>query len=427
MNKFKKIINFDIKDFNLIGQEEETAVKEVIKSKCLSKFLGESTQDFFGGQKVKLFEKKIANFYNVKYAVTVNSWTSGLVCAIGAIDIEPGDEVITSSWTMCATATAILHWNAIPIFADIDYKDFTLDPLSVKKNITKKTKAILTVDIFGKSSNINELKKIAKKYNLKLICDSAQSPYSYYSDKKLTGTLADVGGFSFNYHKHITTGEGGVLVTNSKKIYQKLTLIRNHGEAVIGKFKFRKVSLLNILGHNFRMGEIEAAIGIEQLKKLKKRVRKLHFLANKLIKGLSNLDGLILPEINKKIKHSFYVFPIIIDLKKIKLKRKIIIKKLKQYGLTCISSGYQNVHLLPMYQKKIAYGSKGFPWNSIFSRKNISYKKGICPKAEELNDKSFMALSFSSKNIDEKLIHLFIECFFQVWKDLKLPFKKNYQ
>lgn len=425
MNKFKKIIKFDIKDFNLIGREEEIAAAKVIKSKCLSKFLGEYSKDFFGGKKVRLFEKKLADFYNVKYAVTVNSWTSGLVCAIGAIDIEPGDEVITSPWTMCATSTAILHWNAIPIFADIDRTDFTLDVLSVEKNITKKTKAILTVDIFGKSSNIDELRKIAKKYNLKLICDSAQSPFSYYSNNKLTGTLADVGGFSFNYHKHITTGEGGVLVTNSKKIYQKLILIRNHGEAVIGKFKFRKVSLTNVLGHNFRMGEIEAAIGIEQLKKLKNRVKRLHFLANKLICGLSNIDGLVLPKTNKIIKHSFYVFPIIIDLKKINIKRQIIIKKLKQYGLSCISSGYQNIHLLPIYQKKIAYGSKGFPWNSAFSRKGISYKKGICPNAEELNDKSFIALSFSSKNINEKLIDLFKDCFVQVWIDLKLPFKKN--
>ncbi len=421
MKKGQKIIKNKIEEFNLIGSEEINAARKVVKSKCLSKFLGESLEDYFGGPKVRSFEKQICNFYKVKYSILVNSWTSGLVAAIGSLDLEPGDEVITSPWTMCASATSILQWNAIPIFADIKKNDFTLDPVSVEKNITKKTKAILTVDVFGKSSDMKALKKIANKYKLKIISDSAQSPYSYFN-KKLTGTLADVGGYSFNYHKHITTGEGGVLVTNSKKIYQKLALIRNHGEAVVDKFK--GVSLVNVLGNNFRLGEIESAIGIEQLKKLKKRVKKIHILANKFINLLSDLDGLILPKKSKVVDNSYYVFPIVLDLQKIKVPRDKIILNLKKKGLNCVHGGYRNVHLLPIYQKKIAYGSKGFPWTADFSRKNISYKKGICPNAEELNDKSFIAISFSSIDINQNLISLFSKCFHEVWKELKLPFKR---
>ena len=417
----KKIINFKIKEFNLLGNEEVLAASKVVKSKSLSKFLGESTEDYFGGPKVRSFEKKLSKFYNVKHAIVVNSWTSGLVAAVGSLDLEPGDEVITSPWTMCASATSILQWNAIPIFADIKKDDFTLDPVSVEKNITSKTKAILTVDIFGKSSDFTSLSKIARKYNLKIISDSAQSPFSYYK-KKLTGTLADVGGYSFNYHKHITTGEGGVLVTNSKKIFKKIALIRNHGEAVIEKFK--GVSLTNVLGHNFRMGEIEAAIGIEQLKKLRKRVQKIYNLANKFIGYLDDLDGIILPTKKNNIDNSYYVFPIVLDLNKIKISREKIILALKKKGMSCVHGGYRNVHLLPMYQKKIAYGSKGFPWNSNFSRKKISYKKGICPNAEELNDKSFIAIAFSSIDVNENLIKLFAKCFYEVWQELNLPFKK---
>ena len=132
MKKKQKIIKKQIKEFNLIGREEVLAANEVVRSKTLSKFLGESMEDYFGGPKVRLFEKKY-EFYKVKHAILVNSWTSGLIAAIGSLDLEPGDEVITSPWTMCASATSILQWNAIPIFADIKKNDFTLDPVSVEK------------------------------------------------------------------------------------------------------------------------------------------------------------------------------------------------------------------------------------------------------------------------------------------------------
>ena len=182
--------------------------------------------------------------------------------------------------------------------------------------------------------------------------------------------------------------------------------------------------MVNVLGNNFRLGEIESAIGIEQLKKLKKRVKKIHILANKFINLLSDLDGLILPKKSKVVDNSYYVFPIVLDLQKIKVPRDKIILNLKKKGMNCVHGGYRNVHLLPIYQKKIAYGSKGFPWTADFSRKNISYKKGICPNAEELNDKSFIAISFSSIDINQNLISLFSKCFHEVWKELKLPFKR---
>jgi len=226
----KKVITEKYKKYNSIGVEELAAAKSVVESGVLSKFLGCWDPDFYGGSKVQEFERAWQKYFKVKYAVSVNSWTSGLIAAIGAIDIEPGDEIIVSPWTMCASATAILHWNAIPVFADIEKETFNICPNSVLKNISKYTKAILAIDIFGHSCDLDSLQKIADEYNLKLITDSAQSPGSLYKGK-YTGTRSDVGGYSLNYHKHIQTGEGGVIVTNDKKIYEKLQLIRNHAEA----------------------------------------------------------------------------------------------------------------------------------------------------------------------------------------------------
>ena len=213
----EKIIKNDLEKYNSIGEEEKKAVLEVLDSGELSRFLGCWDDDFFGGVKVREFEKNCASFFGVKHVVTVNSWTSGLICALGAIGIEPGDEVIVTPWTMCATATAILHWNAIPVFADIEEDTFNLNPLDVERKITNRTRAILAADIFGHSCNVEELLKISSKYNLKLVTDSAQSPGAMHNGR-VTGTASHVGGFSLNYHKHIHTGEGVILVTNDDQI-----------------------------------------------------------------------------------------------------------------------------------------------------------------------------------------------------------------
>ena len=171
-----KHIKKSLKKYAPIGEEEVAAAKSVVESGVLSQFIGGWDKDFLGGPKVKEFERACEDYFNVKHAVTVNSWTSGLIAAVGAIGIEPGDEIIVTPWTMCASATAIIMWNAIPVFADIDQYTFNLDPQSVIDNITPKTKAIMAVDIFGQSSDIESLRKIADDHNLKIIGDTAQAP-----------------------------------------------------------------------------------------------------------------------------------------------------------------------------------------------------------------------------------------------------------
>ncbi len=411
----QKLIKRKFKYYNSISKEELNAATKVIKSGKLSKYVGEWSKEFYGGQKVNQFEKECKKFFRVKYAVAVNSWTSGLIASVGAIDTEPGDEIILSPWTMSACAMAIIHWNAIPVFADIEEETFNIDPNSIIKKISKKTRAIMAIDIFGHPHNFNEIKKIAKKYKLKIITDTAQAPFTFYNNK-LSGAFGDVGGFSLNHHKHIHTGEGGIIVTNNKKIYHKLILIRNHGESVV-KDKNQK-DIVNIIGYNFRLGEIESAIGIEQLKKLPKIVKRRQEIAKKITDGIKDLKGIRTPIVKKKSTHAYYIYPILLKEKEIKIKREKIVNALQKEGLEGLSNGYVNLHLLPIFQKKIAYGRKGFPWKTNFYKKNINYSKGICPVAEKLNEKYFIGYQMCMFELSNKEINIFIKTFKKVWDNL---------
>ena len=412
-----KTIEKPFKRYNSIGQEEIKAANGVLESGVLSQFLGCWGEDFYGGPKVQEFERQCESFFGVKHAITVNSWTSGLVAAVGAIGIEPGDEVIVSPWTMCASATAILHWNAIPVFADIESETFCLDPVSVEANITPYTKAIIAVDIFGHSADIDALMAIAKKHGLKVITDTAQAPGTYYKGKQ-AGTLTHVGGYSLNYHKHIHTGEGGILVTDDDDIAERLRLIRNHAEAVVGDKGVTNLS--NMVGHNFRLGEIECAIGIEQLKKLNGIVANRQLVAEKLSHGLSNLPGLRLPVVKPDCTHAYYMYPMDLDVELLGVTRENIIKALEAEGVLGLIGGYANLHLLPMYQKKIAYGTNGFPWNSNICHRDVSYEKGICPVAEKLHESSYLGFLMCMYELSDEDVDLMIEAFHKVWDQMSI-------
>ncbi|MEG4247517.1 DegT/DnrJ/EryC1/StrS family aminotransferase [Microcoleus sp. Pol10D4] len=410
-----KFIQTTFKRYNSIGTEEVIAAKQVIESGVLSQFLGTWHEDFYGGPKVQEFERACESYFGVKNAVTVNSWTSGLVAAVGALSIEPGDEVIVSPWTMCASATAILHWNAIPVFADIEPETFTLDPKSVEANITPYTKAIMAVDIFGHSADMEALMAIASKYNLKVISDSAQAPGAMYKGK-YAGTVAHIGGYSLNYHKHIHTGEGGILVTNDDELAERMRLIRNHAEAVVQDKGV--TNLTNMIGYNFRLGEIECAIGIEQLKKLATLVESRQQLADRLSLGLQELAGLRVPIVKSDCTHAYYVYPLVLDVNLLGVKRDKIWEALQAEGVP-VARHYQNLHLLPMYQQKIAYGSQGFPWTSEICHREVNYARGICPVAEELNDTSYLSIGMCVYDLTNDDIDLIIGAFKKVWNSLE--------
>jgi perosamine synthetase len=410
-----KTVRKPLRHYNSIGEEEVAAAKAVVESGVLSQYLGCWDPDFLGGPKVREFESLCRDRFGVKHAVTVNSWTSGLIAAVGAIGIEPGDEVIVTPWTMCASATAILHWNALPVFADIEPDTFCLDPASVEARITPHTKAILAVDIFGQSADMDALLDCAKRHGLKVISDTAQAPGVYYKGRR-AGTLAHVGGYSLNYHKHIHTGEGGILVTDDDEIANRAQLIRNHAEAVVGDKG--DGDLTNMIGYNFRLGEIESAIGVEQLRKLERLVADRQRVAERLSAGLRELPGLRTPVVRPGCTHAYYMYPMILDVEELGVSRGRIFDALAAEGVMGLAKGYQNVHLLPMYQQKIAYGRRGFPWTAEFCRRDIDYRKGICPVAEKLHDSTYLGFELCVHQLDEPEVDSIVAAFRKVWAQL---------
>ena len=406
-----------------IGEEEFKKVEEVFKSGTFSRFLGCWHEDFFGGNQVQALEKEWAEFFNVKHAIAVNSATSALYCAVGAIGIEPFDEVIVSPYTMCASATAPLIYNAIPVFADVEADCFCLDIKAVEKKITSKTKAIIVVDIMGQVYN-QEINELARKYDLKVIEDCAQAPYAKFGEK-FAGTLANIGIYSLNYHKHIHSGEGGILVTDNAELANKLRLIRNHAEAVVEAKG--EVDLVNMIGFNYRMTEIEAAICREQLKKLPELVLERIKNVKYLEKELAKIPCLKMPKIRANSTHVYYQHAILFDEKIAGVHRDKFVEAVKAELMPItlretegikVGSGYvKPLYFLPMFQNKIAYGKNGFPWS--MAGKEYDYSKGICPVTEDLHYNKLITHEYMRPGMTKEDLDDVIEAFNKVWENIE--------
>lgn len=368
--------------YNTLGEEERSAVNSVLDKGILSKFLGTWSPDFYGGECVQRLERAWESYFEISYAVSVNSATSGLYAAVGAAGVGPGDEVIVSPYTMTASASAAIVYGAVPVFADIDPDTFCITAKTIRERLTPYTKAIIVVDIFGCPAEFDEIMKLANEYNLIVIEDCAQAPGAKYKNR-YAGTLAHMGVFSLNYHKTIHCGEGGVVVTHSKEFAERLQLIRNHGEVVV---KNKGVTnLVNMVGFNYRMTEIEAAIAYEQLKKLPElvslRQNNAQYLADHLV-GISGVEVPVLPDY---IEHGYYVFPVKLNLDGLGCSRDDFVNALRAEGVS-VGAGYvEPIYLQPMYQDKIAFGDKGFPFKGAHYLGDVDYRKGICPVTESMH------------------------------------------
>lgn len=416
--KGKPILKKSLPPYNSFGKEEERAVLKVMKGKNLSGFIARAGKNFLGGKYVKELEKLFCKYFRVKYAVSFNSASTALQVAIAALGIGPGDEVITSPYTMSATASAILFNNALPVFADIEENSFCLDPKSIEKNITKKTRAILTVNLFGGSADYSPILKLAKKYNLKVIEDNAQAPGATYKGR-FTGTIGDIGIFSFNMNKVIHCGEGGVLITNNKRYAFRAQLIRNHGEVVIDDLYSQQRTYEPILGNNYRLTEIQAAIAIEQFKKLDKLNKQRVKLANHLTKKLKQFNWLIPPRIFENSRHVYFIYPFRFLAEKIGIQRAIFTKAIKAEGFP-LGEGYQKpLYLIPVYQKKEIYLDSKFPFFSREYPHRISYKKGICPIAERMYERELLFTIICQPPQKNKDIDLFIKAIKKIEKNIE--------
>ncbi|GAH68480.1 unnamed protein product, partial [marine sediment metagenome] len=263
------------------------------------------------GKKIKEFENLFKKYHNTEYAVAFNSATAALHAAVVACGVQPGDEVITTPYTFTSTATCALMQNAVPVFADIKKDTFNINPEEIEKNISPLTKAIIVVHLFGNPADMYEIMQIAKDNNLRVIEDCAQAPGAKYQNR-LVGTIGDCGIFSFTENKNITSGEGGMLITNDKEIAEVTRLVRNHGEALIAGQKKRTYKS-SILGWNYRLTEVDAAIGIEQFKKMDYFNNERIKLANYLTYQLQNFEGLTPPYVYEENKHVYYVYALKYD------------------------------------------------------------------------------------------------------------------
>ncbi len=363
-----------------IDRREIAAVAAVLKRGPLSGFVGEAGQWFFGGPVVRRFEKAFSKKFKVRHAVSCNSATTALHAAVAALGIGPGDEVIVPPYTMSASATAVLMNGAVPIFADIEAGTFCLDPKSVEKKITKRTRAVMMVNLFGQTGDMAALLKLAKKHTFKIIEDNAQSAGAAWRGR-YTGTLGDIGVFSFNVHKQIQAGEGGVLVTNDKRLALRAQLARNHGESVVRDMPGYTGG--PIFGSNYRMTEVTAAIAEVQLSKLDFLNRKRVALADRLTKKLHGIPGLTLPYLPKENTHVYYSYIMKLDEAKAGITRAALVKKLQKRGFP-IGAGYERpLYLLPLFQKRQAFNNTHFPFD--YQDMKQDYSRGSCPVVERMH------------------------------------------
>jgi len=334
-------MDFKIPLFELnFDEAEEKAVIETIRSKWIS--IGPKTTEF---------ENKFASMLNVKHSIALSNCTVALHLAMKILGIKDGDEVICPSLTFVATVNSIRYVNAIPVFADVkSYDDLTIDPEDIEKKITSKTKAIVVMHYGGFACDMDRIMAIAKKYNLKVIEDSCHGPLSEHQGRKL-GTIGDIGCFSFFSNKNISTGEGGMLVTNNPEYFQRAKLLRSHGMTSLSyeRSKGHSTSYDVVdLGFNYRMDDIRASIGIVQLDKLENDLKKRAEVRKMYIRELSKILEIIIPFKDQNEFSSNYIFPIILKNSTYE-KRDMIRNKLAEAGIQT-SVHYPAVHQFSIYK-----------------------------------------------------------------------------
>ncbi|HJX05307.1 MAG TPA: DegT/DnrJ/EryC1/StrS family aminotransferase [Candidatus Nanoarchaeia archaeon] len=357
-----------------IEEDDIQAVVNVLRTRWLSL-----------GPKLPEFEEKFAKYIGTRYAVAVNSGTSALHLAVKALGIGPGDEVIVTPFSFVASANCVLYEGATPVFVDIEPDTFNIDPKKIEEKITTRTKAIIPVDVFGRPSNKNAIMKIAKKHNLKIIEDSAEALGAEYKGKKV-GAFGDCAIFAFYPNKQMTTGEGGVLVTDNKEIYDLCVSYRNQGRGAGGEWhEYVR------LGYNYRLSDINCALGISQLAKIEMLLKKRAEVAKEYTNRLKKIKGIKIPfDSTKEFKVSWFVYVIQVDNK------EAFMSELTKRGVQC-SSYFNPIHLMSFYKEKFGFKPGDFPvceavakttvalpFYSAMSKEDVAY---VCEKIAEVQKK----------------------------------------
>jgi UDP-4-amino-4,6-dideoxy-N-acetyl-beta-L-altrosamine transaminase len=326
----------------------------------------------------------IAEYTGAKYAVVVSNGTAALHAACFAAGIGPGDEVVTTPMTFAASANCILYMGAKPVFADIDSNTYNIDPQEIERKITVRTKAIIPVHFTGQPCDMDEILKIAERHNLVIIEDGAHALGAIYKNRKI-GSIGSMTTFSFHPVKHITTGEGGVVTTNDSALYEKLLMFRTHGiTRNLGKMESNEGPWFyeqQYLGYNYRMTDIQAALGVSQMKKLESFLEKRRSYAALYNKLLGSLKGVTIPYQADGACSAWHLYIIRLDLNKLAVGRKEVFEELRNRNIGV------NVHYIPVY------------YHPYY--KEIGYERGLCPVAETLYEAIITLPLYPAMEIDD--------------------------
>lgn len=357
-----------------IDEADINAVKDVLSGDWLTT-----------GPAVGAFEKKVADYSGSKYALAFSSGTAALHAAAFAAGIDKEDEAIVTPMTFAASSNCILYNQGTPVFADIDKETYNIDPDQIGKKISRRTKAIIPVDFTGQPCDLDIINAIADEYGLMVIEDSSHALGASYKNKKIGG-LSDMTVFSFHPVKHITTGEGGMVTTNSEELFEKLDMFRNHG---ITK-NVENFSTSNdggwfyeqqFLGYNYRISDIQCALGISQLKKLDGFIKRRKEIVKRYNETFEDIGEIITPYQLDFVDSSWHLYVIQLDLDKLKVDRKKIFDELRSKKIGC------HVHYIPVY------------YHPYYQQ--LGYKKGLCPNAEWLYERILTLPLFPKMTNDE--------------------------
>lgn len=353
-----------------ITEKEKKSVLEVLSSSRLAL-----------GPKILEFERNFAKYIGAKHAIAVSSGTAGLHLLVRSLDVKEGDEAITTPFSFIASANCVLFERAKPIFVDIDPMTLNIDVNKIENAITSKTKAILAVDVFGHPAEWQKILKIAKKHNLSVIEDGCEAVGTEYKGKKC-GLFGDGAVFAFYPNKQITTGEGGMIVTNNKEIAELCRSMLNQGRAI------KNGSWLNHvrLGYNYRMSEINAALGVAQISRIEEILKKRDYVAQLYNKYFYEIQEIEVPHEASWAKISWFVYVVRLSDKYSSNDRDKILGKMRSFGIEC-SDYFKCIHLQPFYQE------------------SFGYKKGDFPIAEFISDRT-IALPFFNNLKEEKIKYI---------------------
>jgi len=345
---------------------EKKLVLEVLESGRLS-----STVGFY----TRKFEEVFSRFIGVKHSLAVVNGTAALHTAVASLGIGAGDEVITTPFSFVATATSVLHNNAVPVFADIELDTLNIDPETIPSRITPRTRAILVVHLAGHPAEMDEIMKIAKEHDLAVIEDCAQAIGSEYRGRKV-GSIGDVGAFSFYQTKNMTTGEGGMVTTSREDVYKRAREFIDQGQ----EGRYRHV----LLGWNYRMTELQAALGLAQLSRIEELNAQRERIARIYTDELSSLDGDLvhLPKARSHVKHTWHIYQVLLKLDRLRVSRDRIVEALRAENVLVTVAYPRVIYENPLFQQLAGYG-RGCPWLCpLRGGAPVTYKPGISPKAE---------------------------------------------